>query len=199
VVIDYGINNLEGSYLKFNLNPLNTNLSALKYASIQNNLFLPVDNSQTGVYLYGYTEDIYAAQAAINNVCTGIGLIALMMAFIGMFVPTGKIIIIEALAVLQLTFFSVLQYSKIPPTFIGFKDLILSNGYNDQNIVSINQQGQNIYKLMGINIIALSNYNIGLVLFVVMPSLIGGIGLIVNKFVSKAADTAVAKKQLPIN
>jgi hypothetical protein len=200
VVIDYGQKNLEGSYLKFNLNPLNTNLSALKYASIQNNVLLAIDNSQTGVYLYGYTEEIYAAQAAVTNVCTGIGLLALMMAFVGMFVPTGKIIIVETLAVVQLSFFSILQYQKIPPTFIGFKDLILSNGYNDQGIIAqTTQQDQNIYKLMGINLNALSNYNIALVLFVLMPCLIGGIGLLANKFLSKAANSSGGKQPLSTN
>lgn len=161
---------------------------------------MAIDNSKTGVYLYGYSEDIYAAQAAINNVCTGIGLMALMMAFVGMFAPTGKIIIIEALAVVQLSFFSVLQYTKIPPTFLGFKNLILSNGYNDQAIVpQTTQQDQNIYKLMGINVNALSNYNIALVLFVIMPSLIGGIGLLVNKFLLKDANVSVGKQPLPTN
>jgi hypothetical protein len=77
---------------------------------------------------------MYATQATIGNICTGIGLFTLVLAFIGMFAPVGKILIIEAVAVVQISFFSVLQYQKIPPTFVGFKNLILSNGYNNQMI-----------------------------------------------------------------
>jgi hypothetical protein len=65
-----------------------------------------------------------------------VGMICLAFAFIGLCVPAGKLIVIEALAVVQLTFFSVLQFDKIPPTFIGFKNLIYSSGYNDPNFVS---------------------------------------------------------------
>jgi hypothetical protein len=55
------------------------------------------------------------------------------MAFFGFFMPFGKLIILESLAVIQISYFGIMQFEKIPPTFIGLKNLIYSNGYNDQN------------------------------------------------------------------
>lgn len=61
---------------------------------------------------------------------------AVVLAFVGLFIPSGKLIIVEALAVIQISYFSILQFSKIPPTYVGLKNLIISNGFNDQELFS---------------------------------------------------------------
>ena len=73
----------------------------------------------------------------VNYVSQAIGYLALFMAFIGFFMPFGKLIIVEALAVIQISFFAILQFKSIPPSYFGLKNLIYSNGYNDQNLVSV--------------------------------------------------------------
>jgi hypothetical protein len=72
---------------------------------------------------------------------------------LGLFGPGGKLIVVEALAVIQITYFSILQFQKIPPTFIGFKALIFSNGYNIPNLIPDNnaQNSQSVYRLMGLS------------------------------------------------
>jgi hypothetical protein len=55
---------------------------------------LPIENQKTGVYLYGYGEDIYAVQKMIENVCNGIGIFSLFMALTGFCFPSGKLIIL---------------------------------------------------------------------------------------------------------
>jgi hypothetical protein len=86
--------------------------------------------------------------------------------------------------VTQIAFFSVFQLKKIPPTFIGLKNLIFSNGYNDGSLLSGSSSGpkdQTIYKLMGLQSEVLSNFNIDLVLFVIAPALIGVIGYFLTR------------------
>jgi hypothetical protein len=61
------------------------------------------------------------------------------MAFVGMFLPFGKLIILEALAVVQISFFTILQFEKIPPTFVGLKNLLFSNGFNDPNMFTLSK------------------------------------------------------------
>ena len=61
---------------------------------------------------------------------SAIGYLALAFTFLGLLSPVGKLIVVEALIVIQLSFFSILQFQKFPVTFIGLKNLIFSNGYN---------------------------------------------------------------------
>lgn len=95
------------------------------------------------------------------------------------------------MAVVQISYFSIFQLEKIPPTFIGLKNLIYSNGYNSQNLLSTNYK---IFKgdtstLMGISPLSpilFNNYNISLVILFLLPVLIGLIGYLVSKFMCKA-------------
>ena len=56
MVIDYGANNLEGSYLSFKIDPTMTNLAALQGLPPQNNLMIKISSDNTGVYLYDYSQ-----------------------------------------------------------------------------------------------------------------------------------------------
>jgi NADH:ubiquinone oxidoreductase subunit 6 (subunit J) len=88
--------------------------------------------------------------------------------------------------VIQLSYFSILQFSKIPPTFIGFRNLILANGYNDIPLLksssSINNQA--VYTLIGVNKSLLSNYNVMFGFLFILPLLVGLIGCIILKIKS---------------
>ncbi len=92
------------------------------------------DNS--GVYLYNYDSSIYQTQATVGALATAVGFAVMILAFVGMCMPVGKLIILEALSVVQISYFSLFQFSKLPPTFIGLKSLLFSNGYNSPSIFS---------------------------------------------------------------
>ncbi len=70
----------------------------------------------------------------------------------GFFIPGGRLIIVEGLAVVQLSFFSILQLQKIPSSFKGLKFLILSSGYGHINKLVTNPvSNQNVYSEMGLS------------------------------------------------
>jgi hypothetical protein len=81
-----------------------------------------------------------------------------------------------------------MQFQKIPPTFLGFKNLIYSNGYNDQNLFSDSSSKgiQNVYALMGVKLDLLSNFNISLVVFVILPLMVGLTGVLIFKLTKKS-------------
>jgi hypothetical protein len=115
-----------------------------------------------------------------------VGLISLFLAILGFFMPAGKLIVIEALAVVQIAYFSVLQFKKIPPTFIGLKNLIYSSGYNDPNILSVNNyKNSDVFSLMGLNASILSNYNISMLLLFIVPACVGLTSLLIAKLLRK--------------
>ncbi len=104
------------------------------------------------MYLFGYDESMYSTQTAIGSVSSVVGVLAILLAFLGLCIPSGKLILVEALAVIQISYFSVLQFQKIPPTYAGLKNLIISNGYNYQCFISSSQSSspQNVYKILGL-------------------------------------------------
>lgn len=111
-----------------------------------------------------------------------VGLMALTMLVLGFCVPVGKLIVLECLAVVQISYFSLMQFKKIPPTFIGLKNLMFSNGYNEVNMFGQANRGvQDVYKLMGMQRSVISNENISLVIFVILPIFIGLIGYLISK------------------
>lgn len=70
-------------------------------------------------------------QKTVYTLSEVLGYTSFVFLLLGLVSPVGKIIVVEALAVIQLGFFTVLQFDKIPPTFIGFKCLLPSSGIND--------------------------------------------------------------------
>lgn len=113
-----------------------TNLQSLQSLPVQNNLSVKLQTKNTGIYLYGYDESMYSTQSGISGLSNFIGSMSIILAFLGLFIPSGKLIIVEALAVIQISYFSVLQFQKIPPTYTGFKNLVISNGFNDPSFFS---------------------------------------------------------------
>ncbi len=110
---------------------------------------------------------------------------------VGFFVPAGKLIVLEALAVVQITYFSILQFDKVSPTFAGFRGLLLSSGYNDPNMFgSCNSKGEiSIYKMMGLYNGILSNYNLSLIALFILPLIIGLIGKLLTRAVNSKPDS----------
>lgn len=177
LTIDYDGSNMEGSFLQFNIQPSSTGVASITHLTTQNNLHLKVDSEKSGVYLFSYSQDVYSFQSLVSTLSLVVGLMVLMMLVLGCCVLAGKLIVLECLAVVQISYFSLMQFEKIPPTFIGLKNLMFSNGYNEANMFGqVNQGVQDVYKLMGIQRSVISNDNISLIVFVILPILIGLIG-----------------------
>lgn len=100
----------------------------------QNNLYWKVDSEKSGVYLFSYDQNIYSFQSLLSSLSSAFGFMSLLMLILGCCVPFGKLIMLEALAVVQISYFSLMQFKRILPTFIGLKNLLFSNGYNLQNL-----------------------------------------------------------------
>ncbi len=139
-----------------------------------------MSSHNNGVDLFSYSDETYQFQKTVSAMSAVLGYTAMIFAFLGLLCPVGKLIVVEALVVIQLGFFSILQFKKIPPTFIGFKNLIFSNGYNDPNLFnsSIVQKDQTVFKLMGLDHSLFLNFNVSFVLFFWLPFFIGLIGVL---------------------
>ena len=189
LIIDYGQNSIESSYLKFSMNPSATGLPSIQSLTPKPINFAKLSSSYNGVDLYSYSDDTYQFQKTVSVMSAFLGYAAMVFAFLGLLSPVGKLIVVEALVVIQLSFFSILQFKKIPPTFIGFRNLVFSNGYNDPNLFEspITQKDQTVFKLMGLDQSVLANYNISFIVFFSLPFLIGLIGVILFLIKGKLA------------
>jgi len=58
--------------------------------------------------LYDYPSDTYETQSFLQTLSTVVGILSLLLALLGLCIPAGKLIILEALAVIQLGYFSLL-------------------------------------------------------------------------------------------
>jgi uncharacterized Tic20 family protein len=59
-----------------------------------------------------------------------IGIISLIIIYIGCLIPMGKHILTPVLSIIQVSYFTILQYDQLPLTYMGIKNLKYSNGYN---------------------------------------------------------------------
>jgi hypothetical protein len=150
---------LENSFLKFNLQTDRTGLTALSTVSPKNGLFLRLSSQGSGMYFYNYDEQTYTFQSLLSSISSAVGYLALLMMVLGCLVPAGKLIMLEALAVVQISFFTLMQFKKIPPTYYGLKSLIYSNGYNNTNLLPTVGPtiGQSTYDIFGMSLGAFSN------------------------------------------
>jgi hypothetical protein len=138
------------------------------------------------VYFYNYGEDIYSFQGILKVLSKIVGLASLFFAILGYFMPIGKPIVIESLSVVQIAYFSVIQFKKIPPTFIGLENLIYSNGYKDSNILSANNyQNSDVFNLIGMNSSILSDCSISLLFLFILPVCVGLMGCLIVKLLKK--------------
>jgi hypothetical protein len=70
----------------------------------------PISSDKNAVYLYAYDQDTYDFQRKISFIASTIGFISLFLVFFGLFMPFGKLIVLEALAVIQISYFGIMQF-----------------------------------------------------------------------------------------
>jgi hypothetical protein len=150
-------------------------------------IYTKLNSGKAGIGFYNYNQEIYQFEEPVNALSTVIGMIALALLLIGLCFQAGKLIIVEGLAVLQVSYFSLLMFKKMPPSYLGFKNLVFTNGYNDPNICSSDDSADDmsIYDILGLSKTILSNYNFSFIIFFVAPFLIGVTGFIVAKKMNK--------------
>jgi hypothetical protein len=135
VTIDYDGQSIESTYLKFPINRRASSLASINSLPPQTYKYVKLSSSFNGVDLYNYSSETYASMNLIQMISMGLGYLALAFAVLGLISPVGKLIAVEALAVTQLAFFSIIELKKIPPSLIGFKSLSSCNGFNLPNFL----------------------------------------------------------------
>ncbi len=130
--------------------------------------------------LYNYGQDIYKFKKLINNIGLIVGVLALVIVYLGMFSPVGKFTFVQIISVVQVAYFSALQFEQLPITFEGLKNLGLSNGFN----LNLNEDSsildKNIFPFMGLGSDSLfSNYNISFFVLCLIPFSVGLVSLLI--------------------
>ena len=59
-----------------------------------------------------------------------VGLLCLLILFVGLCMPSGKFSIVQALMIPQMICFSLLQFDIVPLTYLGFRNMFFSSGFN---------------------------------------------------------------------
>jgi hypothetical protein len=88
---------------------------------------IPDDNE--GAYFYDPAT--YELAGIIASVCTAISAIAGVFFVLGLI--SGKMVGVEMMAVVQISFFSLVTLSQLNPCFAALSSLKLVNGYNSLN------------------------------------------------------------------
>ena len=83
------------------------------------------DNNQPALY---YSEDVYNLADSINKFTTAVAALGLVMFFLGMI--AGKMIGVEMMAVLQVSFIGLISLTDMNPCFSALFSLYLVNGFN---------------------------------------------------------------------
>ena len=59
-----------------------------------------------------------------------VGVALMVLLFVGLLVPAGKLSVVNMAIVCQIAYFSLLQFDQVPLTIEGFSFLSYSNGFN---------------------------------------------------------------------
>jgi hypothetical protein len=109
--------NISNSKLTVTIEPNNTNITSIMHLpSI--NYEVPITLVNSGK-VYNYPADIseFKNSNLVKDFSLFIGFLSLLFMLVGFFTPAGKLIVVEALAVVQMGYFSLIQLDVIPPTY----------------------------------------------------------------------------------
>lgn len=80
---------------------------------------------------YFYTDQVYQIESIIQKLAMAIAASSLVFCMIG--IIAGKMVGIEMMAVVQISFFSLVTLSQLNPCFAALSNLQFVNGYNSLN------------------------------------------------------------------
>lgn len=102
------------------------------------------------------------------------------MLYVALLSPIGKFTLLQTLTVIQVAYFTPLQFQYLPITFQGFKNLALSNGYNLNFSFKETLLDPDIFPFMGLQPVSVfSNYNVSFFVLCLIPFIVGLASLIV--------------------
>ena len=124
---------------------------------------VPTDNDAA----YYYPESVYELASCISSFSTAIAAIALLVFLLGMI--SGKMIGTEMMAVLQVSFFSLITLVEFNPCFRALASLWLVNGYNSVSPNDILEDSLTPEQPKGVYLFSrfLENYNLTLLLVLI--------------------------------
>jgi hypothetical protein len=128
VTVDYA-GDLQGQTISVQIDPTRAGLSALSRSSPSTYaVVVNPDNNQAASF---YDDSTYKTANIISTVSTAISAAALVFCVLGLI--SGKMIGVEMMAVIQISFFSLVSLSQLNPCFAALSSLKLVNGYNSLN------------------------------------------------------------------
>lgn len=161
--------------MNFIINQNNTS-PQLKYVQGQTvSVTMISDDNQA---LVVYNQDTYSLSSTVKYVAFGIGGLGLFVSFLALI--GGRLIGLETVAIIQITFFSLITLDKMSPTVSALSGLGLSCGYNKLQNYDISQKIEVPFKGIEWDASFLLNFNI-MSLFVILPLLISLIAKILIK------------------
>ena len=186
MIINYDQVSIENTQLVVTIEPSNTNIPAIMHLPKMDYTNV-ITSESSAVPFYSYPPEIYEFKNShvVQRMSQVIGFLGLVMILVGFVVPSGKLVIVECLAVIQVGYFSLLQLQRIPPTYDELKFLIYSTGYFDisQFFPSEHTLSSSVYSVLGLKDNILMNYNLMIGLFVI-PLVVGAFPIVIVKILS---------------
>lgn len=132
--LDYDDNTLAQTDIYMTIDPSRTTNPLITHIP-QQSFKLKLGNTITDeIMIYNYSVSTYQLKHNITLFALIIGILSLVMVFLGFFSPFGKFTIFQTLTVVQMAYFGLLQFQHLPITFEGLKYLSLSNGFNTNSL-----------------------------------------------------------------
>jgi hypothetical protein len=125
IVVDYA-GDIQDQPISITVDPSRTNLLMFSRTDpTTTNLVVTPDDNE-GAYFYD--DKVYAMQGAVEKLATAIAFMSLAFFVVG--IISGKMVGIEMMAVVQISFFSLVTLSQLNPCFAALSRLQFANGYN---------------------------------------------------------------------
>lgn len=120
---------IQGKSINISVDPTKSNHPALMRAIPSSNLLVVDPNDNEGAYFYD--NNTYKIADIVSLLCTGVSAAGLTFFVIGLI--SGKMVGVEMMAVVQISFISLLSLSQMNPCFAALSSLKFVNGYNSLN------------------------------------------------------------------
>lgn len=128
ITIEYAAD-IQNQPIDIRIDPSKANIPALSRAApTTTNLIVTPDDNE-GAYFYD--NSTYKMAGIISTLCTAISAMAGLFFLVGLI--SGKMVGVEMMAVVQISFFSLVTLSQLNPCFAALSSLKLVNGYNSLN------------------------------------------------------------------
>lgn len=170
IIVDYA-GDIQDQPMSITVDPSRTGLDILSRTSpTTTNLVITPDDNE-GAYFY--PDQVYQLQGVVQKLAMAIALLSLTFFVIG--IISAKMVGIEMMAVVQISFFSLVSLSQLNPCFAALSNLLFANGYNSlhhnhlqDQLTPIQPKGIQLFSRFTENF----NFTLALVLIPVLVALV---------------------------